>query len=111
MKKDRVRDYATAAFRDYAVASKSAGNTTESQREDMTAVENMLKYFSTVKPSVVSAVKAVYFTDASLPFRKNTITLRVRNFAILEHSNERDVYRDLKAARQKFAEYRGLTVG
>lgn len=111
MKKDRVRDYATAAFRDYAVAAKSAKNVTESQREDMAAVENMLKYFSAVKPSVVSAVKAVYFTDAGLPLRKKAISSRVLDFAILEHSNERDVYRDLKAARQKFAEYRGLTVG
>ncbi len=111
MKKDRVRDYATAAFRDYAVAAKSAENVTESQREDMAAVENMLKYFSAVKPSVVSAVKAVYFTDAGLPLRKNTVSFRVREYALSEHTDERSAYRDLKAARNKFAEYRGLTVG
>lgn len=111
MKKDRVRDYATAAFRDYALALKSTGNVSESQSRDIAAVENMLKYFSEKKPCVVSAVKAVYFIDAGLPLRKNTVSLRVRKYALLEHTDERSVYRDLKAARNKFAEYRGLTVG
>lgn len=110
MKKDRVRDYATEAFRDYALL-KSSDSISEARRMDIAAVENMLKYFEDKKPSVVSAVKAVYFTDAGVPFRKNTVTFRVRDFAMSEHTNERDVYRDLKAARNKFAEYRGLTVG
>ncbi len=111
MKKDRVRDYATEAFRDYALSLKSSGDISEPQRMDNAAVEKMLKYFEDKKPYVVSAVKAVYFTDAGLPFRKNTVSFRVRNFAISEHTNERDVYRYLREARQKFAEYRGLTVG
>lgn len=110
MKKDRVRDYATEAFRDYALL-KSSDSISEARRMDIAAVENTLKYFEDKKPCVVSAVKAVYFTDAGVPFRKNTVTFRVRDFAISEHTNERDVYRDLKAARNKFAEYRGLTVG
>jgi len=110
MKKDRVRDYATEAFRDYALL-KSSDSISETRRMDIAAVENTLKYFEDKKPCVVSAVKAVYFTDAGVPFRKNTVTFRVRDFAISEHTNERDVYRDLKAARNKFAEYRGLTVG
>ena len=110
MKKDRVRDYATAAFRDYALALKSVGNVSEPQSRDIAAVEKMLKYFSEKKPCVVSVVKAVYFTDAGLPFRKNTVSFRVRKFAMSEHTDERSVYRYLKEARQKFAEYRGLTV-
>lgn len=110
MKKDRVRDYATAAFRDYALALKSVENVSAPQSMDMAAVENMLKYFSEEKPCVVLAVKAVYFIDAGLPLRKKVITSRVREFAISEHTNERYVYRDLKEARNKFAEYRGLTV-
>lgn len=111
MKKDRVRDYATAAFRDYALAIRSAGDVSEAQSKDNAAVENMLKYFSEKNPCVVSAVKAVYFTDAGLPLRKNTVSLRVRQYALSEHTDERSVYRDLKSARNKFAEYRGLTMG
>ncbi len=111
MKKDRVRDYATEAFRDYALALKSSGDISEARRMDIAAVEKMLTYFADKKPCVVSAVKAVYFTDAGVPFRKNTVSFRVREYAISEHTDERSVYRDLKAARNKFAEYRGLTVG
>lgn len=72
MKKDRVRDYATEAFRDYALL-KSSDSISETRRMDIAAVENTLKYFENKKPSVVSAVKAVYFTDAGVPFRKNTV--------------------------------------
>lgn len=111
MKKDRVRDYATAAFRDYALSLKSLEILSGPQSRDFAAVENTLRFFSEKKPCVVSAVKAVYFIDAGQPLRKNTVTLRVRKYALLEHTDERSVYRDLKAARNKFAEYRGLTVG
>lgn len=110
MKKDRVRDYATAAFRDYALTLKSAGNVSEPQSRDIAAVENMLKYFSEKKPCVVSAVKAVYFIDAGLPLRKKAITSRVRDFAITAHTDESAVYRWLREARCKFAEYRGLVI-
>ena len=109
MKKDRVRDYATEAFRDYALL-KSSDSISETRRMDIAAVENTLKYFENKKPSVVSAVKAVYFTDAGVPFRKNTVSFRVREYAISEHTDESSVYRWLREARCKFAEYRGLVI-
>lgn len=110
MKKDRVRDYATEAFRDYALSLKSSGDISEPQRMDIAAVEKMLKYFEDKKPYIVSAVKAVYFTDAGLPFRKNTVSFRVREFALSEYTDESSVYRWLREARCKFAEYRGLVI-
>lgn len=49
MKKDRVRDYATEAFRDYALALKSSGDISEARRMDIAAVEKMLTYFADKK--------------------------------------------------------------
>ena len=110
MKKDRVRDYATEAFRDYALALKSSGDISEARRMDIAAVEKMLTYFADKKPCVVSAVKAVYFTDAGVPFRKKTVTHRVRDYALTAGADESTVYRWLRVARCKFAEYRGLVI-
>lgn len=110
MKKDRVRDYATAAFRDYALALKSPKDISEPQRMDNAAVEKTLTYFSDKKPYIVSAVKAVYFIDAGVPFRKKTISSRVLDYARLEHIDASAVYRWLREARHKFAEYRGLVI-
>ena len=110
MKKDRVRDYATAAFRDYALALKSAKNVSEPQSRDIAAVENTLKYFEDKKPYVVSAVKAVYFTDAGFPLRKKTLSNRVLDYATQSGADPSSVYRWLREARCKFAEYRGLVI-
>ena len=42
MKKDRVRDYATEAFRDYALSLKSSGDISEPQRMEIAAGEKLL---------------------------------------------------------------------
>lgn len=109
MKKDRIRDYATAAFRDYA--DTTARPMTTSQRADYIAVDQTLKHFmSTGKPYIVYAVKAVYCAGANERLRLRDISARVSRFAIEHHADESTVYRWLKEARCKFAEYRGLTL-
>ena len=110
MKKDRVRDYATEAFRDYARVLKSPKDMSEAQRMDHAAVKNMLEYFADKKPYIVSAVKAVYFAAADFPLRKKMITQRVLDYAISEGADASSVYRWLREARCKFAEYRGLVI-
>ncbi|MGN0598907.1 MAG: hypothetical protein ACI4JK_03335 [Oscillospiraceae bacterium] len=110
MKKDRIRDYATAAFRDYAKDTSLKPMTT-SQRDDFIAVDKTLKHFmSTGKPYIVYAVKAVYCAGINEQLRLHDISSRVRRFAIEHHADESTVYRWLKEARCKFAEYRGLTL-
>lgn len=111
MKKDRIRDYATAAFRDYALRLKNGGTMSASARADNEAVRKTLEYFKAEgKQYVVSAVEAVYFVGASAPVRCRNISDRVSRFAIEHHADESTVYRWLKEARRKFAEYRGLTL-
>lgn len=111
MKKDRTRDYATAAFRDYAKRLNSGGDVSASEAEDYEAVRKVLDYFkSEGKPYIVGAVEAVYFSGASEPLRICSISRRVSRYALEQYADESTVYRWLKEARRKFAEYRGLTL-
>lgn len=112
MKKDRVRDYATAAFRDYALYGLAPQEKplTNTQTADIYAVHKTLEYFeSTSRSYVVSAVKAVYFAGADKPIRTRNISERVSQFAVNCPADESTVYRWLKEARSKFADFRGLT--
>lgn len=111
MKKDRIRDYATAAFRDYAIQRKNKNFASDSLRADFEAVQKTLKFFCIEgELYIIAAVEAVYFAEAGLPVRRSSISARVSRFAIEQHADESTVYRWLKKARCKFAEYRGLTL-
>lgn len=111
MKKDRIRDYATAAFRDYAKRLNSGGDISASAAEDDEAVRKTLQYFkSEGKPYIVGAIEAVYFKGASEPLRICSISSRVKRYAFEQYADESTVYRWLKEARCKFAQYRGLTL-
>ena len=111
MKKDRIRDYATEAFRDYANYGDKVPIISPSLKADYIAVENTLKHFMVIgKPYIVFAVKAVYFAGSNERLHQRDISSRVSRFAIEHHADESTVYRWLKEARCKFAEYRGLTL-
>lgn len=110
MKKDRVRDYATAAFRDYALYMKSPFEMQEPQTKDIEAVKAVIDYFNNKgKRHVVMAIEDIYFVEPNKPLKKNEITERVKYFAVEFPADESSVYRWLKAARNKFAEFRGLS--
>lgn len=112
MKKDRIRDYATAAFRDFALCGLASQEKplTNTQTADINAVFKTLEYFeSTNRLYVVAAIKAVYFAGADKPIRTRNISERVSHFAVNCPADESTVYRWLKEARSKFAEFRGLT--
>lgn len=112
MKKDRIKDYATAAFRDYAAAGFK-----NSQPEadlcvllDRAAVERTIEILTYEgKGDIIAAVKAVYFVGAREPIRKGTITSRVRRFSTDLPCSEMSAYRYLREARRIFAVQRGLT--
>ena len=113
MKKDRVRDYATAAFRDYALYKSDKLDKCADQPflNDLCAVEKTLDFFNTHdKQYIVEAVQAVYFSADKNPIRKRSISERVRRFAVDCSADESTVYRWLKEARNKFAHFRGLTL-
>lgn len=111
MKKDRIRDYATAAFRDYALRCKNGGAASDAMNADDEAVRKTLEYFNSKNKQYISgAVEAVYFAGASEPLRICNISRRVSRYALEHYADESTVYRWLKEARRKFAEYRGLTL-
>lgn len=111
MKKDRIRDYATAAFRDYAKRLNSGIDVSGTAAEDDEAVRKTLQYFNSEgKQYISAAVEAVYFCGASEPLRICNISRRVSRYALEQFADESTVYRWLKEARRKFAEYRGLTL-
>lgn len=109
MKKDRIRDYATEAFRDYAKISMLNG-ISESQKRDIEAVDRTIEHFKhSGAEIIIDAVKAVYFTGASERLGRKDISLRVSRFAVERYVDESTVYRYLREARRIFAQYRGLT--
>lgn len=110
MKKDRVRDYATAAFRDYA-KRQATDCAMPSEQQDSAAIELTFDHLeSQGKEHIINAVKAVYFAGANERLKIRDISLRVSRFAIEQHADESTVYRWLKEARDLFAKYRGLTL-
>lgn len=109
MKKDRIRDYATEAFRDYAKISMLNG-ISESQIQDIKAVRQTIEHFRHRDAEIIiDAVKAVYFTGASERLGRKDISLRVSRFAVEQYVDESTVYRYLREARRIFAHFRGLT--
>ena len=116
MRKDNIRDYATAAFREYARLGCPAVEQISRERDsalvaDLGAVCACLRMLCTEdKVHVVDAVRAVYFSAPDTPLKKGDIGARVAAFAREYPSSEREVYRWLKIARVRFASIRGLRV-
>lgn len=105
-----MRDYATAAFRDYA-KRQAADCAKPSVQKDSAAIELAFDYLkSQGKEYIINAVKAVYFAGANEQLKIREISSRVSRFAIEQHADESTIYRWLKEARDLFAKYRGLTL-
>lgn len=138
MKKDNIRDYATAAFATYArygrrteaelrdyiyhkelqrydrpdIAVKKAEeevNRNYALLMDVAAVDKTLDILSKCgDPNRLKVVESVYL-DCSV-LKKQEISRRVRKIAYELPVGERTVYRWLKEARLMFAELRSLNV-
>ena len=116
MRKDNIRDYATAAFREYARLGCPSSERISCERDaalaaDLRAVSECLRVLCAEdKPYIADAVRAVYFASPGVPLRKGDIGARVAAFARVCPASEREVYRWLKRARVRFAAVRGLRV-
>jgi hypothetical protein len=115
MKKEKIYDYSVNAFAEYSKYIKSNSLHSEKKSgylEDMKAVEKTLEYLkSNRKDDILAAVNAVYMHALSADKAANqTISLRVRRFAVDYPADERTVYKWLKQARYIFAGYRGLNI-
>lgn len=133
MFKDRSRDYATAAFRDFALYGKRSGSEAEKffyERElritlseelaekkiaelkpliaDIAAAETVYSHYRESDPKIAEALEEVYFCYPANPLRRSDIVMRIRLFSLRKGISERSVYNYLKQARQAFAFFRGL---
>ena len=134
MGKDRSKDYATAAFREFAFYGKP--KVYELQEKlysielkktkspelaaqiiaekmplllDIDAVNLVLKELKD-QPNILRALDEVYFVYPSIPLKRNDIVFRIRFFAVNEGVSERAVYLWLRKARRLFAQKRGLQI-
>ncbi len=116
MRKDNVRDYATAAFREYARLGCPSPEEIQKERNaalaaDLRAVGECLQLLCAEdKAYIADAVRAVYFVAPGMSIKKGEIGARVAAFARACPASEREVYRWLKQARVRFAAVRGLRV-
>ena len=116
MRKDNVRDYATAAFREYARLGCPTPDLIAKERDaalaaDLRAVSECLRILSSEDTGyIVEAVRAVYFVAPEAVLKKGDIGERVAAFARACPASEREVYRWLKRARVGFAALRGLRI-
>ena len=114
MLKDSIRDYATAAFREYARLGCPAPEAISRERDaalaaDLRAVAECLRLLCVEdKPYIADAVRAVYFASPGAPLKKGDVGARVAAFARACPASERSVYGWLKLARRMFARARGL---
>jgi len=121
--RDRIMNYATGAFREYAslqmpdyremleqMGKKGQDDGDMALLLDVFAVEKTLKYFDEVNPMISDAVREVYFSLPSSPFTDRVAAGRVRFFSASRNVSERSIYRWLRQAREVFAKNRGLRI-
>lgn len=124
MSKDSTRDYITTAFRLYAALGFPSekeifkigysGNSIDN-RCNIAAAFDLLAVYQTIehlnrsgKGHICNALKEIYFQAPNREWKKGEINARVVAFAINNYTDERNVWRWLKEARQLCAKYRGL---
>lgn len=110
MRKDNIRDYATAAFRYYALYKQGAVQCiTKAERLDVLAVEHTMQSLDGEHAEDIKrAVECIYFDEPGKPLRKNDISMRVISLTHELNMSERQIYRLLTTARRSFAVARGL---
>lgn len=113
MKKDNVRDYATEAFRFYAlVSSHKKEISTEAERNDYDAVSETLVALSegVSLSDAEGIVRHVYMTDPQHRIQRGQISARVVSATFKYGLQERAIYKILAKARMIFAVKRGLRI-
>jgi len=115
MKKDFIRDYATEAFRIYALHHEPTYEEIETTIEDpglaadLKAVCNVITNLTEKDKTVVyQTIKNVYFVEPNRPLKKGDISQRVLRLSIEMPAAENSIYRWLCEARNLFATMRGL---
>jgi len=114
MKKDWIRDYATEAFRIYALHHEPTYDEIEKIEDaglaaDLMAVCNTITFLTENDKTVIyQSIKNVYFVDPSKPLKKGDISQRVLHLALSMPAAEKSIYRWLNDARDIFANMRGL---
>lgn len=116
MVKDNVRDYATAAFREYARLGCPTPEAISRERDvalaaDLHAVSECLQILRVEEQAYIEdAVREVYFSAPDVPLRKGDVGKRVAAFARAYPASEITVYRWLARARWLFARLRGIRI-
>ena len=116
MRKDSIRDYATAAFREYARLGCPTPEAISRERDaalaaDLSAVEECLRILSLEdRQYIVDAVRAVYFAAPDVALKKGDVGKRVAVFAREYPASEVSAYRWLARARRLFAKLRGMRI-
>jgi hypothetical protein len=111
VRKDNIRDYATAAFRFYAANCKAPVFSSEAEREDYNAVAAVVQILTQHKePHALDVVKAVYFAHPDKPLHCRDISDRVIKATFAYGICERKIYTLLAEARRLFARERGLRI-
>lgn len=83
----------------------------KAESKDVSAVEKTISWLSdNGYIDVVKCIKMVYFGNGEKPFRRGEMTLTVRHVSNNLYISEREVYRNLKFARQVFCIIRGLRI-
>ena len=116
MKKDASRDYATNAFRVYAVLGEKGRKKIRSAAEitsivqDVEAVDKTLESIGKLPDGdiITKAVKSVYFCNGKYAFSRGEIVRRVCAVKEEIYVSEIQIYRYLRLARETFCKIRGL---
>ena len=114
MRKDNIRDYATAAFREYARLGCPSPEAISCERDtalaaDLRAVGECLQILRVEEQEYIAdAVRAVYFVAPEIPLKKGDVGKRVAMFARKYPASEASAYRWLARARRLFAKLRGM---
>ncbi len=116
MHKDNVRDYATAAFREYARQGRPSLEEIQKEKDaalvaDLRAVFECLRILRLEgREYVEDAVSAVYFAEPDVSLKKGDVGKRVATFAREYPASQSSVYRWLSRARRLFARLRGMRI-
>lgn len=115
--KSNYRDYATAAFRYWAMAGcptedevKRYASRGRGAMADLLACARCMVEWQEKKPWYADAVKAVYLAEPGRVLGRGDISALVVKFSLAYPASERSVYGWLYAACRDFADKRGLRV-
>ena len=118
MIKTKYRDYATAAFREWALWGCPVGTgmpsgsdeLSKAKRADMKACGMCMQTLTkTGRGDICEAVKAVYMERPGEKLTRGELSARVVKFSLCRYVAERQVYEWLNVACREFARIRGIS--